>query len=125
MTMSDGDNTQRSVHISGVTGSVSVGDHNKVRSTYHAGGADDEAQRQLLDAIVEFRAGLAQLVANDQTRTLDAELADAEGEIRTDGRATPGRLARLGELLTGATAITGLLASGEALVQRVREVTGL
>ncbi|MFJ8312630.1 MULTISPECIES: hypothetical protein [unclassified Streptomyces] len=123
--MSDGDNTQRSVHISGVTGSVSVGDHNKVQSTYHAGAGDDEAHRQLLDAIVEFRTGLAQLVVNDQTSTLDAELADAEDEIRTAGRATPGRLARLGELLTGATAITGLLASGETLVQRVREVIGL
>ncbi|MEV5278759.1 hypothetical protein [Streptomyces sp. NPDC051994] len=123
--MSDGDSTQRSVHISGVTGSVSVGDNNNVRSTYRAGGGDEEAQRQLLDAIVEFRAGLAQLVVNDQTRTLDAELADTEGEIRTAGRATPTRLARLGELLSSATAITGLLASGGTLVQQVREVTGL
>ena len=113
------------MHISGVTGSVSVGDNNDVRSTYRAGGGDEEAQRQLLDAIVEFRAGLAQLVVNDQTRALDAELADTEGEIRAAGRATPTRLARLGELLSDATAITGLLASGGTLVQQVREVIGL
>ena len=116
---------QRSVHISGVTGSVSVGDHNKVSSVYRAGAPDDEAQRQLLDAIVEFRAGLAQLVRNDQTRALDAELAGTEDEIRNEGQATPGRLARLGELLTGATALTGLLASGETLVQRVRDLIGM
>ncbi|MFE9405482.1 hypothetical protein ACFYNY_27710 [Streptomyces sp. NPDC006530] len=116
---------ERSVHISGVTGSVSVGDHNTVHSVYRAGAADDEAHRQLLESIVEFRAGLAQLVRDDQTRTLDAELADAEEEIRTEGRATPGRLARLGELLTGATALTGLLASGQGLVERVRELVGM
>ncbi|KOU39040.1 hypothetical protein [Streptomyces sp. WM6378] len=116
---------QRSVHISGVTGSVSVGDHNKVSSVYRAGAADDEAQRQLLDAIVEFRAGLAQLVRNDQTRALDAELAETEEEIRAEGQAAPGRLARLGELLAGATTLTGLLASGETLVQRVRDLIGM
>lgn len=116
---------QRSVHISGVTGSVSVGDHNKVSSVYRAGAADGEAHRQLLDAIVEFRAGLGQLVRNDQTRALDAELAEAEDEIRTEGQATPGRLARLGELLAGATTLTGLLASGETLVQRVRDLIGV
>ncbi|MEU3372485.1 hypothetical protein ACFYM2_27715 [Streptomyces sp. NPDC006711] len=115
---------QRSVHISGVTGSVSVGDHNTVHSAYHAGGADDEAHRQLMEAIVQFRAGLAQLVVNDRTRVLDAELADAEGEIRTEGRATPGRLARLGDILAGATSLTGLLASGETLVQRVHDLIG-
>lgn len=125
MTMPGDDSTQRSVHISGVTGSVSVGDHNKVSSSYRVGGADDEAHRQLLDAIVQFRAGLAQLAANDRTRALDGELADTEDEIRTGGRATPGRLARLGEVLAGATALTGLLASGETLVQRVRELTGM
>ncbi|MGW5527315.1 hypothetical protein [Streptomyces xanthochromogenes] len=129
MTMPGDDSTQRggaqrSVHISGVTGSVSVGDHNKVSSVYRAG-ATDEAHLQLLDAITEFRAGLAQLVRNDQTRALDAELADTEDEIRTEGQASPGRLARLGELLTGATALTGLLASGETLVQRVRELIGV
>ncbi|MFD7337034.1 hypothetical protein ACFV98_13645 [Streptomyces violascens] len=128
MTTPGDDSTQRnrrSVHISGVTGSVSVGDHNKVSSVYRAGAPDDEAHRQLLDAIVEFRAGLAQLVRNDQTRALDAELAETEDEIRDQGRATPGRLARLGELLTGATALTGLLASGETLVQRVRDLIGM
>ncbi|MCX5385173.1 hypothetical protein [Streptomyces sp. NBC_00083] len=118
------DRAQRSVQISGVTGSVSVGDHNTVHSTYHSGTADDEAHRQLLDAIVEFRAGLAQLVVNDRTRALDTELAGAEDEIRADGRAAPGRLARLGELLAGATSLTGLLASGEALVQRVHALIG-
>lgn len=116
---------QRSVHISGVTGSVSVGDHNKVSSVYRAGAADDEAHRQLLDAIVEFRTGLAQLVRNDQTRALDAELAETEEEIRAEGQAAPGRLARLGELLAGATTLTGLLASGETLVQRVRDLIGM
>ncbi|MGW1866972.1 hypothetical protein ACWCPS_15590 [Streptomyces mauvecolor] len=115
---------QRSVHISGVTGSVSVGDHNKVTSVYRTD-APDDAHLQLLDAIVEFRAGLAQLVRNDQTRALDAELAGTEDEIRAEGQATPGRLARLGELLTGATALTGLLASGETLVQRVRDLIGM
>jgi hypothetical protein len=64
-------------------------------------------------------------VRNDQTRALDAELAETEDEIRDQGRATPGRLARLGELLTGATALTGLLASGETLVQRVRDLIGM
>uniref|UniRef100_A0AAU2V3I3 Uncharacterized protein n=1 Tax=Streptomyces sp. NBC_00003 TaxID=2903608 RepID=A0AAU2V3I3_9ACTN len=128
MSMPGDDNTQRnqrSVHISGVTGSVSVGDHNKVSSVYRAGSVDDEAHRQLLDAIVEFRAGLGQLVRNDQTRALDAELAETEDEIRTEGQATPGRLARLGELLAGATTLTGLLASGETLVQRVRDLIGV
>ncbi|GAA2440710.1 hypothetical protein ACFPFX_06390 [Streptomyces mauvecolor] len=127
MTTPDDGNTQRnqrSVHISGVTGSVSVGDHNKVTSVYRAA-APDDAHLQLLDAIVEFRAGLAQLVRNDQTRALDAELAGTEDEIRAEGQATPGRLARLGELLTGATALTGLLASGETLVQRVRDLIGM
>ncbi|MEU9194865.1 hypothetical protein [Streptomyces hundungensis] len=116
---------ERSVHISGVTGSVSVGDHNSVHSVYRAGAADDEAHLQLLEAIVEFRAGLAQLVRNDQTRSLDAELADTEAEIRDQGRATPGRLARLGDLLAGATALTGLLASGQGLVERVRDLVGM
>ena len=90
-----------------------------------AGAADDEAHRQLLDAIVEFRAGLAQLVRNDQTGALDAELAETEEEIRAEGQAAPGRLARLGELLAGATTLTGLLASGETLVQRVRDLIGM
>ncbi|MFG2723279.1 hypothetical protein ACGFW5_34025 [Streptomyces sp. NPDC048416] len=118
------DRAQRSVQISGVTGSVSVGDHNTVHSTYHAGAADDEAHRQLLEAIVAFRAGLAQLVVNDRTRALDGELADTEDEIRTAGRAEPGRLARLGRLLAGATSLTSLLASGETLVQRVHDLIG-
>ncbi|MFG3284962.1 hypothetical protein [Streptomyces sp. NPDC048111] len=116
---------QRSVHISGVTGSVSVGDHNRVHSVYRAGAADDEAHRQLMDAITEFRTSLAQLVRTDQTRALDGELADAQEEIRAEGQASPGRLARLGELLGGATALTGLLASGQTLVDRVRALMGV
>ncbi|MEU6931748.1 hypothetical protein [Streptomyces sp. NPDC046385] len=113
------------ISITNTQGNVTVGDHNTVSYTVQGTQPDrDPAQEELLQAIRRLRADLGGVVASEQTTALDAELSDAEDEIEGTGAAGTGRLTRLRQALTDAGAVTGILASGVAVVQAVGALLG-
>ncbi|MGW0731088.1 hypothetical protein [Streptomyces sp. NPDC002851] len=113
----------RSVRIGDVQGSaVTVGNNNVVVN--RSGGAPrDPAHEELLRAVRELRTDLARMVENPQVTALDAELADAEGEIERDGRAGQGRLVRLRQALADAGGVAALFASAGTVAQAVAALT--
>ncbi|WP_156723093.1 hypothetical protein [Streptomyces apocyni] len=117
------DDSRGGIHIKHVQGAFAIGDHNSVVNQPGAA-QPDPAAAELLKAVRELRADLARLNTTDETAALDGELADAEDEIGRTGRAEPGLLGRIGQALTRATAVTGLLASATALSDSVRALIG-
>ncbi|MEV0603415.1 hypothetical protein AB0I82_29545 [Streptomyces sp. NPDC050315] len=113
------------VHIGSVHGAFAVGNDNTV-TNYAAPQqpARDPAQEELLNAVRELRADLQRLTPAPETDALGAELADVQDEIERTGSASPGRLQRLRTALADAGAVTGLLASGAAVVQSVTGLLG-
>ncbi|MHC0434224.1 hypothetical protein ACX6XY_29250 [Streptomyces sp. O3] len=111
------------VHIRDVRGAFAIGDHNSVVNQTGAAPVDP-AHAELLSAVRELRADLARLNATDETAALDGALADAEDEIGRTGRADRGLLGRIGQALSQAGAVTGLLASATALSESVRALAG-
>ncbi|MFM9369442.1 hypothetical protein [Streptomyces sp. Da 82-17] len=115
------------VHINHVSGGAfAVGNNNQVSNVdnRNAGAPRDPAQEELLRTIRELRGDLARFAQSEARDALDAELADAEGEIERDGRAGPGRLGRLRQALTDGAAVTGTLASVVAVSQAVGALLG-
>ncbi|MDI3385648.1 hypothetical protein QIS99_05365 [Streptomyces sp. B-S-A8] len=112
------------VHISQVQGAFAVGNDNSVVNQQAGVPPRDPAQEELLRAVRELRGDLARLVQSEETAALDAELADAQGEIEQSGQAGPGRLARLRQALADAGAVTGLVASAVAVSQAVGVLVG-
>ncbi|MFJ8926663.1 MULTISPECIES: hypothetical protein [unclassified Streptomyces] len=105
-------NEEPSVSIGDVHGSTfAIGSHARAES--HTGSApqSDETMRELLAAVRELRADLTRLRDDEQLRTLDAELAETEGEITRTGRAPATRIERLRALLGDSQAVVSLLAS--------------
>ncbi|MGW4722005.1 hypothetical protein [Streptomyces sp. NPDC004291] len=125
--MADTDDTPRrdGIRVSNTGGNVTIGDHNTVTNTVTGNQpARDPLQEELLQAIRRLRTDLGGVVASEQTAALDAELSDAEDEIEGTGRADAGRLTRLRRALADAGAVTGILASGVAVVQAVGALLG-
>jgi hypothetical protein len=87
-----------------------IGSHAHAESHHHAAPAD-AGDAELLDAVRELRADLRRVRGTDQTRDLDAALADTEDEITRTGTAREGRRQRLRELLTDGQSVLTLLAS--------------
>ncbi|MEU5089599.1 hypothetical protein [Streptomyces sp. NPDC021356] len=87
-----------------------IGSHAHAESHHHAAPADPAAQ-ELLTAVRELRADLRRVRDTDQTRSLDASLADTEDEITRTGTAGESRRQRLRELLTDAQSVLTLFAS--------------
>ncbi|MEU7020145.1 hypothetical protein ABZ990_05745 [Streptomyces sp. NPDC046203] len=113
------------IEIRGVTGNVTVGDHNHVEYTVHGPGVErDPGQEELLAAIRELRADLGRLADPGRMAALDGELAGAEGEIEESGAAGPGRLTRLRQALADAGALTALFASAAAVGESVTALLG-
>ncbi len=120
---------QRSVHLGTVNNSaIGIGSGNTVTNanttTNHAAPPRDPAHEELLLAVRQLRADLDRLVTTDTTTVLDAELVSTEEEIEEEGRATPGRLARLRAALTAAGPSVEVLASGAAAVAAVGSLLG-
>ncbi|MGH3325999.1 MAG: hypothetical protein ACRDOV_16460 [Streptomyces sp.] len=117
------------VHIGSMSGgAIATGKHGQASSTSYTYNAPpqqtDEATCALLEAVRALRTDMRVLAATDETRDVDGELGEVEGEITRTGRADPGRLARLRDRLeAGATAI-GLLASAATVVQAAAQVLG-
>ncbi|WP_432114130.1 hypothetical protein [Streptomyces sp. S1] len=125
--MADTDDTPRrdGIRVSNTGGNVTIGDHNTVTNTVTGNQPTrDPLQEELLQAIRRLRTDLGGVVASEQTAALDAELSDAEDEIEGTGRAGAGRLTRLRRALADAGAVTGILASGVAVVQAVGALLG-
>ncbi|UJB43569.1 hypothetical protein [Streptomyces sp. A1-5] len=126
--MASDDTSGKGIHIGSVQGAFAIGDHNTV--THHganvqgAGATVDPAHEELLRAVRALREDLGRAVETPEVRALTAELAGTEEEITGTGAATPGRLARLREVLTDASAVVGLLSSGAAVVQSVAALLG-
>ncbi|MEU5301232.1 hypothetical protein ACH4YO_06650 [Streptomyces noursei] len=126
--MASDDTSGKGIHIGSVQGALAIGDHNTV--THHganvqgAGVTPDPAHEELLRAVRALREDLGRAVETPEVRALTAELAGAEEEITGTGAAAPGRLARLREVLTDASAVVGLLSSGAAVVQSVAALLG-
>ncbi|GAA3770914.1 hypothetical protein ACFS5L_12550 [Streptomyces phyllanthi] len=113
------------ITISNVNGSFAIGDRNSIVNQTGVGmQRPDPEQQELLRAVLELRADLQRLLANDQTAALDTELAGTQAEIEASGRAGESRLARLRQALADAGALTGLLASAAAVGQAVGALTG-
>ncbi|MBP2584223.1 hypothetical protein J3A78_004701 [Streptomyces sp. PvR006] len=113
------------IHVTNTGGNVTIGDHNTVTSTGHgAPAARDPQQEELLQAIRRLRADLGGVVPTERTAALDGELAEAEDEIESTGRADAGRLTRVRRALTDAGAVTGILASGVAVGQAAGALLG-
>ncbi|MFJ4975976.1 hypothetical protein ACIP6X_11665 [Streptomyces coeruleorubidus] len=113
------------ITISNVNGSFAIGDSNTIVSRTDVSAPQTDAQQQeLLRAVRELRADLDRLVQSEGTAALDVELAGAQAEIETTGRAGEGRLARLRQAIADAGALTGALASAVAVGQAVRALTG-
>ncbi|MER5448906.1 hypothetical protein ABT052_04820 [Streptomyces sp. NPDC002766] len=112
-----------SVNFGNISGNntFAVGSHARAESHHHhgSGGAApqlDEATEQLLAAVRELRADLAERVrGTDTTATLDEALAETESEITSTGQAGPTRRERLRELLSDSQALVTFLASAGAL----------
>ncbi|MGR8008805.1 hypothetical protein [Streptomyces hypolithicus] len=118
---------QPSVQLGTVHNSaVGIGSGNTVSNTNNNTGvpARDPAQEELLAAVRQLRADLDRLIATDTTTVLDAELVSTEEEIEAEGRAAPGRLARLRDALTAAGPSVEVLASGAAAVAAVGALLG-
>lgn len=115
------------VHIGSMSGgSIATGRHGQATSyTFNTPPQQtDEATRALLEAVRALRTDMRVLAPTDETRDVDGQLDEIEGEITRTGRADPGRLARLRERLeSGATAI-GALASAMTVVQTAAGVLG-
>ncbi|TQJ89493.1 hypothetical protein [Streptomyces sp. SLBN-31] len=111
-----------SVNFGNISGNntFAVGSHAHAESHHHHG-ADaapqlDKSTRQLLAAVRELRADLAERVrGTDQTATLDEALAETESEITSTGQAGRTRRERLRELLSDSQALVTFLASAGAL----------
>ncbi|MGD6743764.1 hypothetical protein ACOKM3_18180 [Streptomyces sp. BH106] len=106
-------NEEPSVSIGDVHGSTfAIGSHARAESHTNTAPQQDEAMRELLEAVRALRADLPRLRDDDgQLRTLDAELAETEGEITRTGRAPATRIERLRALLGDSQAVVSLLAS--------------
>ncbi|MFP3992390.1 hypothetical protein U9R90_33975 [Streptomyces sp. E11-3] len=113
----------RGIHIGNVQGAFAIGDNNSVVNQQGVAPLDP-AHAELLKAVRDLRADLARLNTTDETAALDGELADAEDEIGRTGRADRGLLGRIGQALSQAGAVTGLLASATALSESVRALVG-
>lgn len=114
------------VHIGSMSGgAIATGGYGRAVSHVHHGGpAQDEATAALLEAVRKLRTDMRVLAATDDTRAVDGELGEIEGEITRTGRAGPDRLSRLRTLLeTGGTA-AGALASAAAVVEAAAGVLG-
>ncbi|MGW4819915.1 hypothetical protein ACWEP4_13135 [Streptomyces sp. NPDC004227] len=87
-----------------------IGSHAHAESHHHTA-PRDPADEEMLQAVRELRADLRRLRSTDQTRDLDATLADTEDEITRTGTAGASGRQRLRELLTDAQSVLTLLAS--------------
>ena len=115
------------VHIGSMSGgAIATGRHG--RATSYTGSAPppqtDEATRALLEAVRTLRTQMELLAADDDTRDVDGELNEIEGEITRTGRADRGRLARLRERLESGSTVVGALASAATVVQAAAGVLG-
>ncbi|GAA2307434.1 hypothetical protein OHT20_00820 [Streptomyces caniferus] len=105
------------IHIGNVQGSAfSIGDHNTVVSPV-SGSSLDPVTNELATVVRELRADLARVRPTAEVDVLAAELEGAQAEIEQTGSVTPGRLARLRQVIAQAQAVVGFLASGAALTQ--------
>ena len=110
-----------SVNIGDISGNntfaIGSQSHAESHHVYHGTGPQrDEATEQLLAAVRELRADLAERVrGTEQTAALDEALAETEAEIATTGQAGPTRRERLRELLSDSQALVTFLASAGAL----------
>ncbi|WP_425830404.1 hypothetical protein [Streptomyces fractus] len=102
-----------SVTIGDVHGSTfAIGSHAHAESHTNSAPQNDEAMRELLEAVRALRADLPRLRDDDgRVRTLDAELAETEGEITRTGSTPPSRIERLRALLGDSQAVVSLLSS--------------
>ncbi|MFC4492713.1 hypothetical protein ACFPA8_00995 [Streptomyces ovatisporus] len=115
------------VHIGSMSGgAIATGRYGRATSyTYSAPPPQtDEATRVLLDAVRTLRTHMEVLAATDETREVDGELDEIEGEITRTGRADRGRLARLRERLESGSTAVGALASAVTVVQAAAGVLG-
>jgi hypothetical protein len=88
-----------------------IGSHARAESHHVAAPGRDPATEELLRAVRELRVDLTRVRESEQTRQLDAALAETEDEITGTGTAGEGRRQRLRELLTDAQAVLTLFAS--------------
>ncbi|WP_181766094.1 hypothetical protein [Streptomyces albidus (ex Kaewkla and Franco 2022)] len=117
------------VHIGSISGgSVATGRHGRATSTSYTYNSPpqqtDEATLALLEAVRALRADMSVLAASDETRGVDGELGEIEGEIARTGRTDPTRLARLRERLESGASAIGLLASAATVAQAAAQVLG-
>jgi hypothetical protein len=115
------------VHIGSMSGgAIATGSHGRATSHTRQGGpaSADEATAALLEAVRALRADMRVLAANDDTRAVDGELDEIEGEITRTGRADRGRLDRLRERLQSGSTAVGALASAVTVAQAAAGVLG-